>query len=648
MSLNDKKQRRQSITSHYDNLISQIYKEPPVDILTFLCDDKYLGVSTHQGVDVFPVWKDALAKIFGDMSKLIVVLTGSVRTGKTTIAVYGVAYIMYRLLIAHDPWKYFGATKSSKMAIIFFNLSKTLGGSRGFLKLQSCLVNSPWFREHASYVKKTKGEEELEFALFEFLLASPYSQGFGITGSDVVAGILDEVDSEESPLSQKKRVLSVYDAAQIRFKTTFAPTGTSLGKLFVVSSKQDELSFMDAFIAKRKNWPEVIIFDIALWDAQKSDRFSGKKFPVAIGDTYNPPKIIEEGQEAEYISKGYTITRVPIEFLTEFKSNLIKALREIAGITVAGIRKSKLFATKQDILNCIDSSKEDPVKVQEIITGLQDKSEFIKYFDLSKIRLPKSTPRYMHYDISFSGSGDATSLSMCGVKEWKAVDVRHEDGSYGKDYVPIIETDFTVRIKSTPGDRILFHKVRKLVLDIRAAGYKIVLFTVDLKNMSEDTQQLLTSAGITTDDLSLDRTIQPYFTFRDLVYEHRWVCHRLPLLITELDSLEHDKIENKIDHPIEFIDTESGSEEKVLEGTKDLADATAGAVYNALKDPKKPMDFHLMSKLMDKTANKTKEDEEDVSQILAPKEGERVIGTKTSEGIDKINDIFRRMHPNRG
>jgi hypothetical protein len=511
------------------------------------------------------------------------------------------------------------------------------------------LVNSPWFRSHASYIKQTKGEEELGFSLFEFLLASPLSQGYGIVGSDVVAGILDEVDSEDAPLSQKRRVLNVYNAAEIRFKTTFAPTGTSLGKLFIVSSKQDELSFMDAFIAERKKFPEVIIFDIPLWEAQPQSRFCGDMFLVAVGDSYNPPQIIENNQEEEFRSKGYSVIRVPIEFRNNFNTDLIRALRDIAGITVAGLRKSKLFASKQDILNCMnDSTKLNPVKVQEIETGLNDPDEFIKYFDLSKIRLPKSIPRYIHYDIAFSGAGDAAAISMAGVKKWKTSDVQNDDGTYRKDLVPVIETDFTLRVKAHSGDRIPFWKVRKLVLDLRAAGYFIALFTADLKNMSEDTQQLLTQAGITTDDLSMDKTPQPYFSFRDLVQEGRWVCHHLPLLITELDNLEHNKIDGKIDHPDKFIDTESGDEEKVLIGSKDLADATAGAVYDCIKSAKKPMDMELMSSLLNKTASKPLANEEDMTKILAPKEGERVIGTKKADGsIDKINDIFKRIH-NRG
>jgi len=622
------------------------YNESPVDVWTFLTDNRFLGKSTNNGKAIFPVWKDALTEIFDDMSKTTIVLTGSVRTGKSTIALYGLAYVLYRLLILKNPWDYFGLTSSSRMAIIFFNLNKTLGGSRGFSKLQASLIKSTWFRSKASYTSQTKYGDTLVFPNVEFLLASPYSKGYGIVGSDVVSGILDEVDTEDESLTQKRRVLNVYNAAEIRFKTSFASEGNSLGKLFVVSSKMDEMSFMDAFIAERKKFPEVAIYDVPLWKAQPAMKYSGKTFPVAVGDSFNPPQILNDGQQAAYVAKGYSIIDVPVEFKSNFASDLIRALREIAGVTVAGVRKSKLFASRQDILTCLDNTKQNPVKVEVIETGLNDPSEYIKYFDLSRIRLPKDKHRFFHYDIAFSGEGDACALSMAGVKEWRSVDIQNEDGTYRKDMVPIVETDFSVRIKARPGDRIPFHKIRKLVLDIRAAGYFIELFTADLKNMSEDTQQLLTAAGITTDDLSLDRTLQPYFSFRDVVQEGRWVCHHLPLLITELDNLEHDKIEGKIDHPDRFIDRDASGEEKVLKGSKDLADATAGAVHNALKS-KKPMNFDLISKMMDRTSTKAQDTTENISRLTETKKGETIVGTKQGDTVDKINDIFKRMH-NRG
>jgi len=611
---------------------------------------------------VYPIWKDALIRMFSDGTKTTVVLTGSTNTGKSSVAIFAIAYIQYTHMLLREPWHVYNLADSGKMVISFFNLNKNLGSSKGYNKLQTALFRSPWFKKHAVRMSKVRSDfegtetGELEFQLIDYVLSSPQSRGFGILGQDIVSGVLDEVDDPITSVKQKEKVIEVFKATEIRFKNRFASTGYSLGKLFIVSSKQDEMSFIDTFIAQRKNFADVLIFDIPLWEAKPKHLFSGLKFPVAIGDSYHPPKMVsirpdvpvdqqsKEFQEfsEEYVRKGYQIINVPVEFKKEFQLDLIGSIKDIAGQTIAGIRKTKLFASEPFILACIDKTKQDPVNVPEIVTGLQDEINYIKYFDLSKIRVSKTIPRYIHYDISFSGDGDACSLSCACAKEWKVADIQNDDGTYRKELLPVIETDFTVRIRAHSGDRIPFHKVRRLVLDLRAAGYNIALFTADLKNMSEDTQQLLAQAGITTDDLSLDRSPQPYFSFRDLVYEGRWVCHHIPLLIKELSELEHNLVEGKVDHPAQIL-LEDG---RVVKGSKDQADATAGAIYDVFKNAVKPMDIGLMTDLMKRTAGTPQPLEEDVTKLLTPKEEgkERIIGTKTNEGIDKINEVFKRLH----
>ena len=174
--------------------------------------------------------------MFDDNTKLIVVLTGSIGTGKSTIALYALCYIQYRLMILKEPWKFFGLGDSGKMTISFFNLNRTLGDSRGYSKMMDFMSKSPWFRRNALHITPTKRGEVLEFKLIKYVLASPNSAGFGIVGEDVIAGIMDEVDSPMDPEGQKERVGETYNATLKRFKSRFGLTGYSLGKLFVVKN----------------------------------------------------------------------------------------------------------------------------------------------------------------------------------------------------------------------------------------------------------------------------------------------------------------------------------------------------------------------------------------------------------------------------
>jgi len=589
--------------------------------------------------------------MFSDDSKTSVVLTGSIGTGKSTIALYALCYIQYRLMILRNPWQYFELAESNKMTISFFNLNKTLGDSRGFSKMQSFMVKSPWFREHASHISTTVHGTELEFALIKYVLASPNSRGFGIIGEDIVAGILDEVDSPIESIKQKEKVLETYNATSLRFKNRFASKGRSLGKLFIVSSKQDELSFIETFIAERKKFQDVMIFDIPLWEAKPQHLFCGKRFPVAVGDSFNPPKLIDDSQKEEYARNGYQIIEVPIEFQTEFKMDLIRSLRDIAGITTAGARRLKLFPSEKFIIECFDLTKVDPVKVPTVEIGLEDEVKLMWFFDLDKLRMTKDVPRFIHMDIAFSG--DACGLAMSGVKEWRQVMVEKPDGTYMKEMSPIIETDFVMRIKAREGDRIPIHKIREFIFDLRANGVHIQKFTADLPLASQDTLQLLQREGIEAENQSVDKTNQPYFDFRNLIYEKRWVSHRHQMLLFELKHLEQDPQDGKVDHPLKIADIEflddGGMREVVMEGSKDCSDAVVGSVTQCLYSVKRPMDFALMKQLMDKTAKKqfvnpAEDMQQTVSQMAKDAQGNEIIGIKRREGIDKVSDIFKRIH----
>jgi hypothetical protein len=65
------------VQTYYNSIVDNTYIEDPVDVLTFLSDPYYLGEATRGGADIFPVWKDALVKMFEMQEKYIVVLTGS-------------------------------------------------------------------------------------------------------------------------------------------------------------------------------------------------------------------------------------------------------------------------------------------------------------------------------------------------------------------------------------------------------------------------------------------------------------------------------------------------------------------------------------------------------------------------------------------
>lgn len=566
-----------------------------------------------------------------------------------------------------SPFAFFNKDAGGKLAIVFFNLTTGLGQSKGYNLLQAYLLSSPWFKRRGFVVESTRNSR-LEIPLFNYKLASPYSRGFGFAGEDVIFAIMDEVDSETESEKQKVRVLQAYESAVSRFDSRFVRISNTSGKretvgrFFLCASKQERMSFLNTFIVKMQNSPSVRIVEGSLWDVKKGDlNLSGKEFPIMLGDVYNSPKILgqevdknfEVDQEAmsEAEKTGYKIIQVPIEFLERFQKDLVGNLRRLAGVSIDQLRKTKLFPSEKLLVDCYDPAKRNPVKVLTIEVGLNDNIDFAKYIDFSAIRIPRHFPRYIHIDVAYSGEGDALGLGMSCISGWteRTVENLEDGGSMQVEKLPVVETDFGVRIKARSGDKIPLSKIRKLIMDLKKVYYfNIRLVTFDLNLLSEDSKQILSKAGIKCDALSLDRNPQIYRNFRNLVGEKRWCCHRDEWLHFELSNLEDDPEKNKVDHPNEVVDVkileDGGTRDVVLKGSKDCSDGVVGSVENALRNVSVPASREFTDAVK-KVLSKPNQQTALGSLLSIPKP--RDLKDTSKEEIkpqvpEKFKDIFRK------
>lgn len=127
------------------------YKEIPVDIATFVKDDRYLGKTNRNGEAVYPYWRTVLSDIFSAGNKYEeCFFTGATRIGKSSTAITCTAYMLYKLMCLVDPQRYFGKKDVSKFSILFFNITKELASSVAYREFQDTLLASPWFLEHGN------------------------------------------------------------------------------------------------------------------------------------------------------------------------------------------------------------------------------------------------------------------------------------------------------------------------------------------------------------------------------------------------------------------------------------------------------------------------------------------------------------------
>jgi hypothetical protein len=165
--------------------------------------------------------------------------------------------------------------------------------------------------------------------------------------------------------------------------------------------------------------------------------------------------------------------------------------------------------------------------------------------------------RFVHVDLALKRDRAALCMAHCaGFKEIKT--------SMGVEQLPIINVDLVYSWEATVGAEINFASIRQMIVDLHRK-FDVGLVTFD-RWQSIEMIQSLRSMGINSDFHSVKKT--DYDTLMSCMYDTRLRGYWNELLVEE--ELLKLKLygNNKIDHP--------------STGSKDLADALAGAVYNCL------------------------------------------------------------------
>ena len=140
----------------FDELKYADYKEIPVDIVTFIKDNRYLGRAWHLSdgkCKLFPFWERKLQELFPDNISTdynTFIESGARGLGKSEIAVAISLYLMHRLMCLKDPYLTLNLKPTEQVAFAFMNITQDLALDIGMVKFQNTVQCSPWFMERGT------------------------------------------------------------------------------------------------------------------------------------------------------------------------------------------------------------------------------------------------------------------------------------------------------------------------------------------------------------------------------------------------------------------------------------------------------------------------------------------------------------------
>jgi hypothetical protein len=535
-----------------------LYNQEVVGIREFIESPEYLNAAGR----VYPIVMDCLEELNeSDYDEAL--LTGSIGSAKSTMALYTSVYQVYLLSAMKSPQTAFGLDPSSEIVIIFQSISEKIAKAVEFLRFKAIIDGSSYFKKHFRYDKNF--ESELRFP-HRIIVKPVSSSDTAAIGQNVIGGIIDEINFMSNVEKSKKsldggsydQALSIYNSISRRRKSRFMNQGKLPGILCLVSSKRYPGQFTDRKEAEaRKELQEtghtsIYVYDKRTWDI-RPETFCGEWFNLFVGDEVRRPRILDADETVSYNDR-HLITQIPIEYLREFERDIMNAMRDVAGIATLSLHP--FLMNIEAVAACLGTH-------ESILSNTMTDFTDYKISILPEHFVQYDSPRFVHIDLAVTG--DSAGVVMGFVPGFKKVK-RAEDL---EEILPVIQIDFTLEVRPPKNGEIMFSNIRELIYRLRDYyGINIKWVSFDTYQ-STDSIQIMRQKGFSSGTCSMDKTPVPYEFTKAAIYDGRVRIPEHGKLFEELKGLERDATTGKIDHP--------------SKGSKDISDSLAGVVYGITK-----------------------------------------------------------------
>jgi hypothetical protein len=541
-------------TDLIDMLDGEEFDEKPVDLKTFVRSPEYLGLpelSDYQYTLIeksSQIYKDStLIKLFGEEEGRIrfkqtaneVVAQLGKGSGKDYCSTIAVAYIVYLLLCLKDPATYYGKPPGDSIDIINIAINSQQASNVFFKGFKTRIEKSPWFA--GRYTDKA-AEVKFDKAI---TVHSGHSEREAWEGYNVIVVILDEISGfaieNTTGHDQAKTGAAIYDMYRASVDSRFP----DFGKVILLSFPR----YKNDYIQQRYNAVvadvETVVRDHRFkMDEDLPDGTTGNEFEIQWEEdhilSYKIPRV--------YALKRPTWEVNPVRKIDDFK---------VAFFTNPLDALSRFACMPPDAVDAFFKSRE---KVEKAFNKAHLAVD--NFGRLEEWFIPDPDKEYfIHVDLA--QKHDHCAVAMAHVNKW--VNIKVTD-TYSQP-APIVEIDAVRFWTPTKDKSVDFTEVKDYILSLKTRGFKIRVCTFDRWN-SHDMMQQLKQYGINTEILSVAK--KHYDDMAMVVAEERVVGPHIPLLIDELCQLRI--MRDKVDHP--------------RKGSKDLADAVCGSIYNSISRSK--------------------------------------------------------------
>ena len=533
-----------------DMLDGEEFEERPVDLRTFVTSPDYLGLpqlSDHQYTLIeksSQIYKEStLIKLFGEQEgkrmykqtcNEVVAQLGK-GSGKDYCSTISVAYIVHLLLCLKDPATYYNKPPGDSIDIINIAINAQQASNVFFKGFKTRIDRSPWF-----IGKYTDKASEIKFNK-AITVHSGHSEREAWEGYNVIVVILDEISGfaieNTTGHDQAKTGDAIYDMYRASVDSRFP----DFGKVILLSFPRFKNDYIqqryEAVIAEK----EVIqrVKKLKLND-ELPDGIEGNEFEVQWEEDHIKSYIYPKTFALKRPTWEVNPTKRIEDFTVAFHKNMVDALGRFACMPSEAV--DAFFKSREKIEKAFNK----PALAVDQFGRLEE------WFQ------PEEGKEYfIHVDLA--QKHDHCAVSMAHVDRWVNVKITND---YSQP-APIVNVDSVRYWTPTPDKSVDFSEVKDHILSLRTRGFKIRMCTFDRWN-SHDMMQQLQAYGINTEILSVAK--KHYDDMAMVVLEERLSGPHISLLIDELLQLKI--MRDKVDHP--------------RKGSKDLADAVCGAVFNSI------------------------------------------------------------------